>query len=108
MYWGSTDDNFKLFVSPSVTIKGEHTDGKMLDSVESFDLSQRGTRFKICDVWRHTESSSDRHESNFRLPWPTFDMTAVKIPVTWLPPECLAQYQRRKKRVEKGIPQPDE
>lgn len=71
----------------------------MLDTVESFDIQSGPRRFKMWDGDSTYSSEEDKHgEQDFRLPWPTFDMTSVKIPVSWLPKKCIEQYEKRKEK----------
>ena len=42
------------------------------------------------------------NEWKFRLPWPLFDVTSVKIPIEWLPQKCLLGYLRKRKIAEQS------
>ena len=69
-------------------------DGAILDSLESFDLTNVARNFERWDG----VSSEEKKDADFRLPWPTFDMTSVKIPVSWLPKKCINQYEKRRQK----------
>lgn len=62
-----------------------------LDTLESFQLGLKElSNFKLYD-----EANSD-NSWKFRLPWPLFDITTVKIPIDWLPKKCLQSYLRKR------------
>lgn len=61
------------------------------DTVESFVIGKYPQNFKLWD-------STKKDERMHRLPWPLMDMTAVKIPVSWLPKRCLSQFMKLKKK----------
>ena len=55
-----------------------HLAGGAVDSLESFDLDIKiPHNFVLHDKVR----GNDENKWKFRLPWPLFDMTTVKIPV---------------------------
>ena len=71
-----------------------------LDSLESFELeSEKLQNFALYDKISE-ESKRISNDWKFRLPWPLFDITTVKIPIEWLPKKCLQSYLRRKAMVE--------
>ena len=67
-----------FFLNKHYYIPNYRDTGGAVDSLESFDLDIKiPHNFVLHDKVR----GNDENKWKFRLPWPLFDMTTVKIPV---------------------------